>query len=232
MTPILGMPELTEGQAIPEATVNEIARILEQGAGWFRFLDRDLTAPPGGPSEGDCYLVGGSATGAWATHDGEIAHYLNGAWEFIDPQEGMGAGVLDENVAVAFLGGSWVELAVAAAPVLTITVALSDLTTNLTTGANKAYWDPPFPMTVLSVSAAVFEAPTGAAIVIDVNEAGVSILSTKISIDDGEVRSADSATPPVISDSTVSGRLTFDIDQVGSTNAGKGAQVTIEYQEL
>lgn len=110
-TPRLGAPELVQAQAIPETTVNEIARILEQGAGWFVFKDRDLTAPPGSPADGDCYLVAASATGAWAGHDGEIAYRMNTAWEFIEPVEGMGAGVQDENAAIAFLGGSWVTLA-------------------------------------------------------------------------------------------------------------------------
>lgn len=110
-TPVLGLTEWAAAQASPWTPHNSALRTLEQGAMWFRFKDRDLATPPGSPAEGDCYLVAASATGAWAGHDGDITYYVNGAWSFIDPLEGMGAGVLDEDIAVAFLGGSWVELA-------------------------------------------------------------------------------------------------------------------------
>lgn len=129
-------------------------------------------------------------------------------------------------------GGDTITIeATGVAQTYSITLALSDLVTNLAVGAGKAYWDPPFPITISSVSASVFEAPTGAAVITDINEDGVSILSTKISVDATELRSIDSAAPPVISDANITGRLTFDIDQVGSTTAGKGLQVTIEYTE-
>jgi len=113
-TPILGAPYLTSAQAIPETTVNEQVRILEQGARWFVFIDRDETAPPGSPSDGDAYLVATGGTGAWSGHDGEIAHSLNGAWEFIEPSAGMAAYVVDEDVAVVFDGADWNDLATAA----------------------------------------------------------------------------------------------------------------------
>lgn len=106
-TPILGAPELAASQAVPETTVNEAVRYLEQGAAWFRFIDRDDTAPPGSPADGDCYLVAATATGAWAGHDDEIAFYMSTAWEFITPAEGMGAYILDEDLPVAFDGATW-----------------------------------------------------------------------------------------------------------------------------
>lgn len=109
-TPILALTEWAAAQASPWIPHNVAVRTLEQGAMWFRFIDRDLATPPGSPAEGDCYLVAGSPTGAWTGHAGDITFYLNGSWAFIEPLEGMGAGVLDENVAVAFLGGSWVTL--------------------------------------------------------------------------------------------------------------------------
>ena len=42
------------------------------------------TAPPGSPVNGDRYIVGASATGAWATHDDELAIYRDG-WKFYAP---------------------------------------------------------------------------------------------------------------------------------------------------
>ena len=63
-------------------------------------IDRDLTAPPGGESDGDAYIVGTSATGAWSGEDGNIAIYDNThtAWIFAAPEEGWRCYVQDENV--------------------------------------------------------------------------------------------------------------------------------------
>lgn len=110
-TPILGAPYLVEGQAIPETTVNEQVRYLEQGARWFSVLDRDLDTPPGSPSDGDSYLVATGGTGAWSGHDGEIAWRLSTAWEFIEPSEGMAAFVCDEDIAITFDGADWNAIA-------------------------------------------------------------------------------------------------------------------------
>lgn len=62
-TPLLGMTEWAAAQASPWIVHNVANRTLEQGAGWFRSIDRDLATPPGSPAEGECYLVAGSATG-------------------------------------------------------------------------------------------------------------------------------------------------------------------------
>lgn len=109
-TPILGTTELVEGQAVPETTVNEAVRYLEQGAGWFVFKDRDLATPPGSPADGDAYLVAASGTGDWSGQDGNIAFYMSTAWVFITPREGMAAWVNDENVSVAFNGTTWAQI--------------------------------------------------------------------------------------------------------------------------
>jgi len=63
--------------------------------------------------------------------------------------------------------------------------------------------------------------------VVDINEAGTSVLSTKLSIDAGEEDSATAATPAVISDSSIAARakITVDIDQIGATIAGAGLKV-------
>jgi hypothetical protein len=107
-TPKLGAPELVAGQAVPETTVNEQIRYLEQGAQWFgAIIDRNLTAPPGSPSDGDAYIVAAGATGAWADHDGEIAFRFGSSWNFITPTEGMGAYFRDEDAAFTYDGANW-----------------------------------------------------------------------------------------------------------------------------
>jgi hypothetical protein len=108
-------------------------------------------------------------------------------------------------------------------------IACSDETTALTTGTGKVTFRMPSAGTLTAVKATVTTAPVGSALIVDINEAGTTLLSTKLSIDDGEKTSATAATPPVISDSALAddAEITIDIDQVGSGTAGAGLKVTL-----
>jgi hypothetical protein len=108
-------------------------------------------------------------------------------------------------------------------------IACSDETTALTTGTAKASFRMPYAGTLTAVRATVKTAPTGAALQVDINEAGVSVLSTVLSIDAGENSSTTAATPAVISDSALAddAEITIDIDQIGSTVAGAGLKVLL-----
>lgn len=109
------------------------------------------------------------------------------------------------------------------------TIALSDQTTALTTGTGKSNFFMPYAFTLTEVRANVATAPTGSVLTVDINEGGVTILSTKITIDVSEKTSTTAATAPVISDSLLAddAELTFDIDTIGSTIAGAGLKVTL-----
>lgn len=108
-----------------------------------------------------------------------------------------------------------------------VCLVCSDETSNLIAGAAKATTHFPFPIQIISVFAEVATVATGAPIVVDINEAGNSILSTKLSIDVSEETSATAAIPAVISDVTIAAyaKVTIDIDQVGAVAAGKGLKV-------
>jgi hypothetical protein len=108
-------------------------------------------------------------------------------------------------------------------------IACSDETTDLTTGTAKVTFRMPTAGTLTEVKATVTTAPVGSDLIVDINEAGTSVLSTKLSIDDGEKTSETAATPPVISDSALAddAEITIDIDQVGSGTAGAGLKVTL-----
>lgn len=110
-----------------------------------------------------------------------------------------------------------------------IGLACSDETTALTTGTAKLTFRAPCAMTVTAVRASVTTAPTGANLVVDINESGTTILSTKLSIDAGEKTSTTAATAAVISDAAIAddAEITIDIDQIGSTIAGAGLKVWI-----
>lgn len=103
----LGYTELESGQAVPETTVNETTRRLEQGANTFIVKDKDLATPPGSPASSDAYIVAGSPTGAWVGWAKSIAFYMNGAWAFITPIEGTKAYVQDEDITYEYSGSAW-----------------------------------------------------------------------------------------------------------------------------
>lgn len=109
--------------------------------------------------------------------------------------------------------------------------ALGDETTASTTGTGKVTWRAPHAMTVTAVRASVTTAPTGSTLIVDINESGTTILSTKLSIDASEKTSTTAASAAVISDTAIAddAEITFDLDQVGSTVAGAGVKVKIYY---
>ena len=108
-------------------------------------------------------------------------------------------------------------------------VACSDESTNLTTGTAKVTFRAPYAFTLTAVRASVNTAPTGSTLIVDINEGGTTVLSTKLSIDASEKTSTTAASAAVISDSAIAddAEITIDIDQIGSTIAGKGLKVTL-----
>lgn len=108
-------------------------------------------------------------------------------------------------------------------------LAISDESTNLTTGTGKLTFRMPYAMTLTGVRASVKTAPTGSTVIVDINEEGVSVISTKLSIDATEKTSTTAASAAVISDSAIAddAEITVDIDQIGSTIAGQGLKVTL-----
>lgn len=106
-----------------------------------------------------------------------------------------------------------------------IAVALSDLTTNITTGVGKEVLHLPYAMTLTSVFAELATVSSSGVVTVDINEgagAGTSVLSTKLTIDASEETSGTAAAAAVISDSTLAqfARLTFDIDTAGTGARG------------
>ena len=108
-------------------------------------------------------------------------------------------------------------------------IPCSDETTAITTGTAKVTFRMPYAFTVSAVRASVTTAPTGSTILIDINESGTTILSTKLMIDATEKTSTTATTPYVLSDTALAddAEITIDFDQVGSTIAGAGVKVTL-----
>jgi hypothetical protein len=110
-----------------------------------------------------------------------------------------------------------------------LVIAVSDETTDLTTGTAKTTFRMPYAFTLTAVRASVTTAPTGSVLTVDINESGTTILSTKLTIDATEKTSTTAATAAVISDASLAddAEITIDIDGIGSTIAGAGLKVAL-----
>ena len=109
-TPNLILPYLLAAQAQKHVTHNEAIRMLDALV-QLSVLDRDLSAPPGSPVDGNRYIVAGSPTGAWTGQAGKIAAYQDAAWAFYTPREGWTAWVADEDRPYAWTGAAWAQVA-------------------------------------------------------------------------------------------------------------------------
>lgn len=107
---------------------------------------------------------------------------------------------------------------------VTLAIACSDETTPVTTGTNKVRFINPY-STAFIVEAVVaslnIAQASGSIFTVDINEEGTSILSTKLTIDNGEKTSGTAAAPPVISDNSIApyAEIEVDVDQVGDGTA-------------
>lgn len=111
----LGLPCIEGSQAQKHVTHNDALRILDTLV-QLAVLDRDLTAPPGAPVDGQSWIVKSGATGAWAGHDDAIASWQDGAWQFSVPRIGWLAYVVDESALLAWDGEAWVSAIEAVTP--------------------------------------------------------------------------------------------------------------------
>jgi hypothetical protein len=78
-------------------------------------ISRTLTAPPGSPANGACYIVGASPTGAWAGQTNSIAVWTTdnpatpgGLWEFYPPKAGFLAYSVADAALYEYSGTAWV----------------------------------------------------------------------------------------------------------------------------
>jgi hypothetical protein len=97
-------------------------------------------------------------------------------------------------------------------------------------GTHRLYNDSASPWTILSVRASVGVAPTGAAVIIDINVDGTTIFTTQANrptIADGGYTSGKK-TNMTVTTVPVGSYLTVDIDQVGSTTPGSDLTVQLE----
>lgn len=108
-----------------------------------------------------------------------------------------------------------------------LTVAASDETTVLSTGTSKVTFHVPFNITLTEVFAGLSTPQTsGSTLTVNVKKGGVTIFSTKITIDNTESTSITAAVAPVLSTTALlkGDAITVDIDTIGDGTA-KGLKV-------
>lgn len=115
-TPRLGLALLQAGQAQKEMTHNEALTLIDALLGGAVEAVGTNT-PPSTPAPGQTWIVGGTPTGAWTDHSGQVALWTAGGWRFAVPAEGMvlrlkGSGVRIERGASAWGSGALVATSV------------------------------------------------------------------------------------------------------------------------
>lgn len=105
--------------------------------------------------------------------------------------------------------------------------AVPSLTAVLTVATNVAYHRLGRPMTALQVRASLLTASTSGDVVIDILMNGVSILSTKITIEANELTSVGAAAQPVISIPTLTDDAAISISVLNAGTNARGLVVSI-----
>lgn len=102
----LALPYIAPQQAQKQVTYNAAMAMLDQLV-QPAVQSRTVTTPPGAPTPGETYIVGPSATGAWAGKDGKFAAWHDGTWTFMTPANGWLAYVADTAELAVFATGVW-----------------------------------------------------------------------------------------------------------------------------
>lgn len=66
------------------------------------------STPPVSPAAGIKYLIRATATGAWAEKENQIAEWVDGAWQYALPREGMIVWDVAADLLYAYNGTDWV----------------------------------------------------------------------------------------------------------------------------
>ena len=102
----LDLPFILPGQTQKELFHNEALTRLDIAV-HAAVEGEPLAAPPATPAEGQCWLVGSGATGAWAGKDGSLAGWTSGGWRFVAPTAGMSVWNRLAGMPTRWTGNSW-----------------------------------------------------------------------------------------------------------------------------
>jgi hypothetical protein len=94
---------LFAGQAQKEATVNRACALTDLLL--HPAVEGEASAPPDPPVEGQCWIVGSPASGAFEGRDGCVAGFAAGSWIFVTPTDGMRVFDRSTGQSVPYIGG-------------------------------------------------------------------------------------------------------------------------------
>lgn len=210
---------------------------LPANTNWLRIetLSREViskvtTAQPGSPSDGDVYIIPLGATGTqWVTFDAnDLAIFYSGTWYAWSPVNGIVVNVAG-NLNTFDGSAGWTPVGTGSGSNLFVNVMLSDMGSDLTVGADKAYWVAPESGTLVDVWIGVIDPSSSGIVRIDLNKnAGGTVLSTRPSIDATETTSLTGTSAVISTPSFNKGDFfRFDIDDAGTD--ARGLQAVLEY---
>ena len=226
------------------ATVKDALNTLAGGVSGKQDSDADLTALAGVASAGLLARTGAGSAAARtltgsngvAVSNGDgvsanpaIAADIAGATDLAAPARDDELLIADTSASGAVRKADVASIIDLARPTEAIVIACSDETTALTAGTAKRSFRMPYAFTLTGVRAALVAAQSsGSIFTVDVNEAGTSVLSTKLTVDNTELTSTTAAAAAVISDASLAddALMTVDIDQIGDGTA-KGLKVAL-----
>ena len=105
-SPNLQLPFLDANQNQKHVTHNAALSILDALVN-CNVVSSVLTSPPPSLGDGQCWIVGAGATGAWAGKDLQLAAWQDGAWSFFVPKAGFTAFADDRATLLAWTGATW-----------------------------------------------------------------------------------------------------------------------------
>jgi hypothetical protein len=101
-----GLPYIMPSQAQKHVTHNEALRVLDAVL-HASVKARHVARAPENPQEGDFYLIGEDAQAEFAGYEGALAGFVDGAWMFIPPVQGLIVNVEEEAISLIFRGTAW-----------------------------------------------------------------------------------------------------------------------------
>ncbi len=236
--------QVDNDSGVSGATVKDALDALASDVSGKQDSDADLTALAGvsatgllartGAGTAAARTVTGSdgiavTNGDGTSGDPAIAADIAGATDLATPARDDELLLADTSASGAVRKADVASVIDLARPTEAIVVACSDETTALSAGTAKRTFRMPYAFTVSEVRAALVTAQSsGSILTVDINEGGISILSTRLTIDNGEKTSTTAAAAAAISDADLAddAEITIDIDQIGDgTAAGLKVQL-------
>jgi hypothetical protein len=133
-TPRYGLSTVPTNTTNPSVPVNDSLRLIDALLDTV-VEDMSLTAPPTttAPDIGKVWVPTATATGAWATHEDELALCIGAdEWEFIVAAEGKKVRNLDDGADYEFVSGAWVVYSPGGGGATTVTIVTEASTSTMT----------------------------------------------------------------------------------------------------